>query len=390
VQPDCDRGKGFANILNIQDNVNYHAFQNGIQKFTSANGVFSDLEPGTYEILAKGKSCFTTDTLIIKDQPNKPQAPQYTLEQPSCGADHGSLLITNVQSTVTYTLTQNGQTRYTAVNGFFASVAPGSYALLSSGDHCTLSDSITLHESPAFPALPQFTIAQPSCLQATASITITNYSGQVLYQLQQNKAILFTAVNGVFDNVEPGSYELVASSQLTGCSASASLAVKQRPYIPTAPQYSLTHPTCTSDKGSVTVTNVEAGLSYLLKQGATAQYAAANGVFPAINPGTYDLVAVAQECTSSSGLEIYPVLVKPEIPKYEVVQPNCQQDFAQLIIENPDSRTEYYLGQNGVIRFTATGNTFDAVESGAYELIAIKGSCSKSDSVKVNKKPFRP
>jgi hypothetical protein len=283
---------------------------------------------------------------------------------------------------------QGSDRKYTAEKGIFTNIAPGTYDLVALAEECSSSSTLEIYPVLVKPEIPQYEVIQPNCLQDFAQLIITNPDSRTEYYLGQNGAIRFTASGNTFDAVESGAYELIAVKG--SCSKSDSVKVNKKPIRPSQPKYSLTQPNCTTDWGSVTVTNIEAGVSYQLVQNGLVKYSNDQGRFSEVGSGSYELLAIAGNCQNSNTLEIYPPVVKPEAPVVDIQQPDCNREKGALTLLNYDNRTSYYLSQNGFVRFTAEGDEFSEVETGGYELVAVKGSCSRNDSVNIKTRPTIP
>ena len=93
--PDCKSPKGFVNIDKIQNEVIYHLNQNGEQKFTNSNGIFSEIPEGTYIVQAAGPRCNGWDTITINPKPEWPAKPMSQVRHPNCEQATGLVSITN-------------------------------------------------------------------------------------------------------------------------------------------------------------------------------------------------------------------------------------------------------------------------------------------------------
>ena len=99
----------------------------------------------------------------------------------------------------------------------------------------------------------------------------------------------FSNTTGIFTNVGPGAYTVVAKNTI-GCAAtSANITVSAPPSGPAAPSASVTaQPTCTVATGTVTVSSPIIGLTFSMDG---TDYSNTNGIFTNIAAGAHSLTA---------------------------------------------------------------------------------------------------
>ncbi|WP_343704306.1 gliding motility-associated C-terminal domain-containing protein [Chitinophaga sp.] len=137
-----------------------------------ADGVFSNVTPGTYQVTARSSAgCTSAATqIIINPQPATPTAPAVTATQPTCAIATGSITVTAVAG-LTYSI--NG-TDYQTGNTF-NNVAAGAYQVTArNADGCTSPPAeVTINAQPAQPAAPGVTNVTYCQNDAAAALTAT-------------------------------------------------------------------------------------------------------------------------------------------------------------------------------------------------------------------------
>ena len=146
---------------------------------------------------------------------------------------------------------------------------------------------VTVNAIPNGPADPTATVtSQPTCPTPTGTIDVTSPVGA---NIEYSVDGINYQSSGTFTGLIPGTYNITALDNVTGCvnSGTIQLTVDPVPGLPAAPTASVTfQPTCTTPSGSIDVT-VPSGANYEYSiDGITFQ---AGTTFTGLLPGTYDL-----------------------------------------------------------------------------------------------------
>ena len=306
TNPTCGQTTGSVQVSPFDNTVTYELKQIGVLKYTASNtGLISSVAPGTYDLVAtKTGICYASGSVTVGNAPPNLTTPAGTPTDPTCGQTTGSVQVSPFDNTITYQLKQGVTLKYTADGtGLFSSVAPGTYDLVASKTgSCSASGSVTVGNAPPNLTTPAGTPTDPTCGQTTGSVQVSPFDNTITYQLKQSGVLKYTASNtGLFINLAPGTYDLVASK--TGsCSASGSVTVGNAPPNLTTPASTPTDPTCGQTTGSVQVSPFDNTITYQLKQGVTLKYTAdGTGLFSNVVPGTYDLIASKIGSCSATG-----------------------------------------------------------------------------------------
>jgi hypothetical protein len=247
---------------------------------------------------------------------------------------NGQVRLSKLDLNTLYQLTQNGEIKYTASDSLLNEVAPGSYQLLAKGQHCNNSDSLVINVKPPRPDRPVFTVTHPTCTSANGIVLLTGRDLNALYTLRQSGVIKYSALGDAFDEVIPGAYEITAL--IGSCDHSDSLIVNAQPFIPSKPTFVITHPTCTNNKGYVTVSNKESGVAYTLAQYGQSVYTSDNhGVFENIVAGRYILLAQAAICSSNDSVKVNEQPPTPTAPTLSIKQPTFCSATGSVTVSSP-------------------------------------------------------
>jgi hypothetical protein len=186
--PTCTRIKGIITILEADANATYSLDLNG-SSTPAVNGGFADVEPGTYQVVAKGNSlnsCSNGSGATVNPAPPQPHDIEATITQSNTQncLRGGRIDITTWGSDKAnnyfYALVNNTDTIY-SVEGVLENVKAGTYDLYVRRGQCFKTSGVVINE--AAPRLADIsdadvTFTQPS-LCADGSITINNakYNG---------------------------------------------------------------------------------------------------------------------------------------------------------------------------------------------------------------------
>jgi hypothetical protein len=186
--PTCTRAKGTITILEADANATYSLDLNG-SSVPAVDGAFAEVDPGTYQVVAKGNSfnsCSNGSGATVNPAPAQPHDIEATITQSNtqnCNRG-GKIEITtwgnDKANNYTYALVNSTDTIY-AVEGILENVKAGTYDLYVRRGQCFKTSGVVI--DPAAPRLEDISTAdveftQPS-LCADGSITIKNakYTG---------------------------------------------------------------------------------------------------------------------------------------------------------------------------------------------------------------------
>ena len=206
-----------------------------------------------------------------------PDAPKVgTVTQPNCSASTGSVILTGLPSSGTWTLTRLPDGVIRTGSGTSVTVpnlAPGTYRFTvtnSAGCTSATSGDVVIIEFSGTPTPPVAeTIIQPTCLLSTGGTVLTGLPATgtwTLTRYPQNIVVTGTGTSTTVSGLIQGSYTFTVMNA-SGCTSlqSAAVLINQQPPTPTAPvPGTVTHPTCEVPTGNVIVTGLPSAGTWTL------------------------------------------------------------------------------------------------------------------------------
>ncbi|WP_010518689.1 DUF6443 domain-containing protein [Croceivirga radicis] len=194
----------------------------------------------------------------------------------------------------------------------------------------------TVNSTPPTPTLSA--VQQPTCNNASGTFTITNFNASYSYTITPSTGVNLNTSNGTI-TAPSGSYSVKATIP-GGCSSGNSVTrvVNQQPIVPPYPEVSVTHASCTSSTGTITVTNSgvnNSGHMFSFDGGNTFQ---ANNSISGRSIGNYEIVIryVDSGCDSDTrSVSILDQSNSPTAPSVNVVQPNCLSTTGKITVTSP-------------------------------------------------------
>lgn len=358
LHPACGATTGTITVTNPTSGVTY-SFDNGTTFQAAATS--NALSSGTYSVKVKDNSsnCVSQATpSVLNAILAVPSAPTATVAQPNCSTATGTITITTSITGLECSF-DNGVSYQTAATS--SPLASGTYSVLvrNTSNGCASPNiSKTINPQPVSPSLPTVSVTQPTCTNATGTLTITQPTDVgMTYSID---GTTYTNTTGIFNNVASGTYNVSAKSAVGCISAIANATIN---VIIPAPTVTITQPTCVSATGSFTVTSpVGAGFSYSVD---LVDYSNTSGVFANLSPATYKVSAKnASGCVSSETS----VVILPPVPAPIVAtnQPNCATSTGTITITTPSTGVTYSFN-NGVT--FQTSNVLTNVAPATYQIV---------------------
>ena len=107
-------------------------------------------------------------------------------------------------------------------------------------------------------------------------------------------------------------------------------------------------------------------------------------------PGIYKVTVVDGKSNSSIFTREIEAPLPTDKPQMAVKHPDCNMPKGWVNVINKQIGFSYQLKQSGLTIATSDNGEFADVETGAYQVVAVRGNCSNADSVKINRKPNVP
>jgi hypothetical protein len=342
------------------------------------DSVLASMPPGIYKVTivdAKFNSSVFTREIQAPDGLAKPGL---NITHPNCTIGKGQIKVTNLNGNAKYDLVQNGQVILSTTNGEFNDIVSGDYKVVATHGFCVNGDSAKVNKQPRTPNKPQFDVFHPTCTRAKGSIKLTNMDAEFAYTLKQNGVIKFTAQGDLFDEVDPGTYDVVAAGV---CSNSNGTTINPAPAQPHDIQATVTQSTTENcfRGGKIDITSWRDdkpnNYSYILVNATDTIYAV-EGVLDNVKAGTYDLYAIRGQCFKTQGVVINaPADRLPDLEEGDVefIQPNLCAD-GSITIKNAKYNNSGFVGNGGQVEYAIfdgawqSGNSFSVASNAKGKL----------------------
>ena len=228
VQPTCGLPTGTITVSAVNADL---TFSTDGTNYSNANGILTNIAPGTYDLTARNSSgCTSAATSItVNPPPASPSAPVAMVAiQPTCIAPKGTIMVNSLLAGLHFSL---DGIDFSNSTGIFTNIAPGAYTVTAKNTAgCTSNaTSITVSAPPVNPVSTIATVtAQPTCTVATGTITISSPVIGLTFSIDGND---YSNTNGIFTNVVSGNYSLTSRNTIGCISAATILTVAEQPTI---------------------------------------------------------------------------------------------------------------------------------------------------------------
>jgi gliding motility-associated-like protein len=359
---------------------------------TGTSTTITGLAPGTYTYTVTNASgCISSSSsdIVINAIPDAPPAPLIgTISQPTCTVSTGSVVINNLPSTGTWTLTGSPggiTTSGTGSSRTITGLATGTYTFTvtdASGCVSPSSSNVAINSAPDSPSAPTVgTRTQPTCAVPTGSVVLNNLPGTDSWTLTRTPG--GTTTNGTGTSITitglaPGIYTYTVTNA-SGCTSSSSsnVVINAVPASPSPPTVGTrTQPTCAVPTGRVVLNNLPGTGTWTLTRtpgGITSTGTGTRTTITGLQSGTYTYtVTNAAGCTSSSSSDIV-INSAPDLPSAPAIgtitQPTCAVSTGSVVLNSlPATGTWTLTRTPGAIIITGNGTsrTIAGLQTGTY------------------------
>lgn len=257
---------------------------------------FSNLQPGTYNVVVKTNTGCISSPRVIIINPNVPAAS--VTSQPTC---------TSILGTIGFTAPAGTDFNYSINNGTtwqsgstFSNLSPGTYLCKykNTSTNC-ISQALTVvvNPPPTF-AAPGVSLTQATCTDLFGSIQISSPFGSE-YSYSINTIEPNFQSSPVFSNKPSGIYSVKVRNNNTQCYSQITMVeISPLPSVPTTPSLSVEDPSCLISTGNISVDS-PTGSDYVYSMDQI-NYSPVP-VFTNLVPGNYTVVAkdVVSGCLSA-------------------------------------------------------------------------------------------
>lgn len=266
-------------------------------------------------VVANGQS--TSISLFrntIADTPPVPAPVIGTITHPTCTVATGSVALSGLPATGTWTLTRSPggtTTQGTGTTTTISGLAAGTYSFTVTNASAVTSPSsspVTINAQPVTPTTPVVgTITQPTCSVQTGSVQLSGLPSSGTWTLTRSPGNVTTQSSGVsttISNIPVGTFTYTVTNN-SGCTSAAStdVVINVAPGTPSTPTAgTIVQPTCTVPTGSVTINGLPSSGNWSL--GITPGNISVTGsgttrTITSLAPGTYTFTVTNDAgCTS--------------------------------------------------------------------------------------------
>jgi hypothetical protein len=253
TQPTCEIATGSVNLSGLPSTGTWILTRTPGNITTTGAGTsttITGLAAGNYTYTvtnASGCTSPSSGNVFIDAQPALPAVPTVgTITQPTCDIATGSVVLSNLPTTGTWTLTRspgNITTTGTGTSTTITGLAAGNYTYtVTNASGCTSpsSGNVFIDAQPALPAVPTVgTITQPTCDIATGSVVLSNLPTTGTWTLTRTPGNITTTGTGTSTTITglaagTYTYTIINASGCTSVS-SASVVINDQPATPEAP-----------------------------------------------------------------------------------------------------------------------------------------------------------
>lgn len=419
TQPTCSVGTGSIALSGLPSSGTWTVTgtPSGSATGTGTTTTISGLAPGSYTFTVSNGTCTSASSTsgTINPAPTVPTAPIVgTITQPTCSVTTGSVALSGLPSSGTWTVTASpgGATATgTGTTTTFTSLTGGaSYTFTVSNGSCssTASTSAAINAAPSVPSAPVIgTVTQTNCTTSTGSIQLTGLpsSGTWTVTGTPSGSATGTGTSTTISGLAPGSYTFTVNNGTCSSASSVSTTINPQPSTPTAPIVgTITQPSCSTPTGSVALSGLPSSGSWTVTAtpgGVTSTGTGTTGSISGLAANTsYTFTVSNGSCTSTSStsasLNAAPVV--PSAPVVGVItQPTCSTPTGTVALSGlPSSGSWTVTASPGGTTITGSGTTanFSGLNPGNSYTFTVTNSstCTStaSTSATINTVPGAP
>lgn len=299
----------------------------GPDGFTSNQEDLTSLSAGIYTVTVTDASNCSVETDFEINEPNQLIIDGAVSDVLCAGDSNGSIDITVSGGNPAYSYSWIGPNGFTSSDEDISGLEAGTYSVeVTDSQLCTEEASFDVSETFVLSATP--TITDLSCFGADdGAIEVTLQGGLEPYTINWTGPNGFTASGELIDNLEAGTYNLIASDD-NGCTISQSFDVLSPDELVVSIDFE--NLTCTdSNDGSATALPSGGTPNYDISWSGPNGFASSNLSISNLEPGVYTVtVTDSEDCTAQNSVEILNPL--PIAIDVTIVQPSCTEDNGSL------------------------------------------------------------
>ena len=421
-QPTCTTATGSVYLSGLPEKGTWTLTRYPGPVITTGTGTtttISGLAAGTYYFtVANSDGCVSpaSANAIINPQPVTPATPIVgTTTQPTCQVSTGSVVLSGLPASGTWTLTRipgGSTTTGTGTSTTISGLASGTWNYTVTNEAgCTSgsSDDIVIQAGPASPLAPVIgTIVQPTCTSSSSQVELTGLPVPGTWTLTRYPDLIITTGTGSLTTVTglaAGTYHFTVSNS-NGCvsPSSSNVVINPAPVTPAIPTVgTVTQPTCTVLTGSVALSGLPASGTWMLTRipgGSTTTGTGTSTTISGLASGTWNYtVTNTSGCTSGStaNIVIVPAPSAPSVPSVDtIIQPSCTVSTGSVILTGlpaPGTWTLTRYPDGATFLGSGISTTITGLQQGTYYFrVTNSDGCTSAatSNVVINQQPPTP
>jgi hypothetical protein len=377
---------------------------------TGTTGTITGLTAGTtytFTVLnADGCTSSASANAVINGIPSAPSAPVIgTITQPTCAVATGSVDLSGLPSSGTWTVTgsPSGSLTGTGTTGTVTGLTAGTtYTFtVTDANGCTSSASsnAVLIAQPSGPSAPVIgTITQATCTVATGSVALSGLpaSGTWTVTGSPSGSLTGTGTTGTVTGLTAGTTYTFTVTDANGCtsSASANAILTAQPSAPTSPVIgTITQATCAVATGSVDLSGLPSSGTWTVTGSPSGSLTGTGttGTVTGLTAGTTYTFTVtdASGCTSTSSSSAI-LIAQPTTPSAPTIgtitQATCTVATGSVALSGlPSSGTWTVTGSpSGSLTGTGTTGTVTGLTAGTTYTFTVTNASGCTSTASAN------
>ena len=400
TQPTCVLATGSAVLSGLPASGTW-TINPGTITGTGVSTTVSGLAVGSYNFTVTDVSTCTSVAsapVVINSQTAAPSAPAVgTIAQPTCALATGSVLLTGLPATGTWTINP-GSITGTGASTTISGLATGTHTFtVTNVATCTsvASANVVINAQPTPPTSPTVgTITQPSCAVATGSAILNGLPASGTWTINPGN-LSGTGTTYTLTGLAQGTYNYTVTTA-TACTsvASANVVINAPPAGPAAPIVgTIVQPSCALVTGSALLTGLPSTGTWIINPGNISGTGTSYTV-SGLASGTHNFT-VSSGCSSTPSTNVV-INAAPATPNAPVVgtitQPTCVLATGSAVLSGLPATGSWTINP-GNITGTGTTYTLSGISTGTYTYTVTNvATCTSiaSSNVIVNAQPATP
>ncbi len=413
TQPSCNLSTGSVVLNGLPSSGTWTLIRSPGAISSTGNGIsttITGLPSGSYTYtVTNADGCISAPSasIDINAQPVTPGAPSVgTITSPTCTLPTGSVVMDNLPSSGTWTLTRHPDNLVTTGTGTTTTITgliSGIYNFTvtnSEGCISILSQDVVIPDQPGNISPPEVgTITHPACNISTGSVELSGLPSAEPWILTRSPGSISSTGTGsgiTISGLPSGSYTYSVTNA-DGCisAPSAGIVINEQPEIPEAPTIgTINLPTCILATGSVELNNLPVSGVWTLTRypgTVTSIGTGASSIIEGLSTGTYNFTVMnADGCNSLPSLNVVipQQPLTPSAPLIETVtQPTYPSTTGSVILYGLPATGMWMLTRSpddATITGSGSARTVPDIPAGEYTFNVTNSSgCSSAESESV-------